>query len=90
MKKFLKILFYSLTAVYPIVVFTMLVVLKMPVRILSLCVVAVAGAFFLSSSGRIKTDSNSEKKVLDWRPLTSSVLFYWQGFFVLFLMKKYF
>ena len=90
MKKFLKILFYSLTAVYPIVVFTMLVVLKMPVRILSLCVVAVAGAFFLSSSGRIKTDSNSEKKVLDWRPLTSSVLFLLAGILCFVFNEKIF
>ena len=90
MKKFLKILFYSLTALYPVVVFTMLVVLKMPVRILSLCVVAVAGAFFLSSSGRIKNDSNSEKKVLDWRPLTSSVLFLLAGILCFVFNEKIF
>lgn len=75
MKKILKILFYVLMAIYPIVVFTMLVILKMPVRILSLCVVALGGAFFLSSTTGKKSNDKKETKALDWRPLLSSALF---------------
>lgn len=75
MKGFLKVLFYVIAAVYPILVFTMLVVLHLPVRILSLCVVVLAGAFFISATGRTKSDKDSEKKALDWRPIVSSALF---------------
>ncbi len=75
MKRFLKVLFYVIAAVYPILVFTMLVVLHLPVRILSLCVVVLAGAFFISATRRAKSDKDSEKKALDWRPIVSSALF---------------
>ena len=75
MKKFFKVLFYIIAAIYPVLVFTMLVVFKLPVRILSLCVVALAFAFFLSATGSRKSDAESEKKALDWRPMLSSALF---------------
>lgn len=89
MKKFLKVLFYIIAAIYPILVFTLLVVFKLPVRILSLCVVALACAFFLSATGNRKSENNSERKALDWRPMLSSALFYWRESFVLFLTKKF-
>lgn len=54
MQKFVKILFYTVAALYPVLVFTFLVVLKLPVRILSLCIVALAFAFFLSATGRAR------------------------------------
>lgn len=79
MKKFLKVLFYILAAVYPVLVFTMLVVFHMPTRILSLCVVALGCAFFLSATGNRKSDAKSEKKALDWRPMLSSALFLLAG-----------
>ena len=46
MKKFLKALFYVIAAVYPILVFTLLVIFKVETKILSLCIVALAAAFF--------------------------------------------
>ncbi|MCR5764078.1 MAG: AMP-binding protein [Treponema sp.] len=54
MKKFLKILFFILSALYPVMVFTMLVVFKLPVRILALCMMALGFAFFLNATGRGK------------------------------------
>lgn len=75
MKKFLTVLFYVMAAVYPVVVFTLLVVLKLPVRILSLCVMVLACSFFLGFTGRNRTDVKKEKKALDWRPVVSSALF---------------
>ena len=75
MKKFLTVLFYVMAAVYPVVVFTLLVVLKLPVRILSLCVMVLACSFFLGFTGRNRTDVKKEKKALDWRPMVSSALF---------------
>ena len=75
MKKFLTVLFYVMAAVYPVLVFTLLVILKLPVRILSLCVMVLACSFFLSFTGRNKTDVKKEKKALDWRPMVSSALF---------------
>ena len=75
MKKFLKVLFYVIAAIYPVLVFTLLVVFHLPVRILSLCVVVLASAFFISATGSKKSDKDSEKKALDWRPMVSSALF---------------
>ena len=75
MKKFLTVLFYVMAAVYPVLVFTLLVVLKLPVRILSLCVMVLACSFFLGFTGRNRTDVKKEKKALDWRPMVSSALF---------------
>ncbi len=90
MKKFLKVLFYVVAAVYPVLVFSMLVVFKMPVRILSLCVVALACAFFLSATGNRKSDGKSEKKALDWRPMLSSALFLLAGILCFVFNKKIF
>ena len=90
MKKFLKVLFYIVAAVYPVLVFSMLVVFKVPVRILSLCVVALACAFFLSATGGRKSDDKSEKRALDWRPMLSSALFLLAGILCFVFNKKIF
>ncbi|MCR4948882.1 MAG: AMP-binding protein [Treponema sp.] len=89
MKKFLKALFYITAAVYPILVFTFLVVFKVETKILSLCIVALAAAFFLSATGSKKTGEN-EKTALDWKPLLSSVLFLAAGLFCFITGKEFF
>ena len=87
MKKFLKALFYAVAAVYPVLVFTLLVVLKVDTKVLSLCIVALAAAFFLSATGKNKT---GEKGALDWKPLVSSVLFLTAGLFCFITGKEFF
>ena len=88
MKKFLKALFYVIAAVYPILVFTLLVVFKVDTKILSLCIVALAAAFFLSATGSKKT--GEKKGALDWKPLLSSVLFLAAGLFCFITGKEFF
>ncbi len=88
MKKFLKALFYVIAAVYPILVFTLLVVFKVETKILSLSIIALAAAFFLSATGSKKT--SNEKGALDWKPLLSSVLFLAAGLFCFFTGKEFF
>lgn len=90
MKKFFRVLFYIVAAIYPVLVFTLLVVFKLPVRILSLCVVALAFAFFLSATGSRNSDAESEKKALDWRPMLSSALFLLAGIFCFAFNSKIF
>ncbi len=88
MKKFLKALFYVIAAVYPILVFTLLVVFKVETKILSLCIVALAAAFFLSATGSKKT--SDKKGALDWKPLLSSLLFLAAGLFCFITGKEFF
>ena len=88
MKKFLKALFYVIAALYPILVFTLLVVFKVETKILSLCIVALAAAFFLSVTGSKKT--SGKKGALDWKPLLSSVLFLAAGLFCFITGKEIF
>ena len=45
-----KIFFYVLSAVYPLLVFTCLVILKVPVRIFSLFVMVIAAVYFLAAT----------------------------------------
>ena len=89
MKKFLKALFYVIAAIYPILVFTMLVIFKVDTKILSLSIIALAAAFFLSATGAKKTDTN-EKTMMDWKPLLSSVLFLSAGLFCFITGKEFF
>ena len=89
MKKFLKALFYVTAAIYPILVFTLLVIFKVETKILSLCIVALAAAFFLSATGSRKTGKN-EKTALDWKPLLSSALFLAAGLFCFITGKEFF
>ena len=90
MKKFLKALFYVTAAIYPILVFTLLVVFKVETKILSLCVIALAAAFFLSATGSKKTGNGNEKGALDWKPLLSSALFLAAGLFCFITGKEFF
>lgn len=59
-KKILKIFFSALTVLYPALIFVLLVVYKFPVRIISLCVIALALIFFISATG-----NSSEKNSAD-------------------------
>ncbi len=90
MKKFLKALFYVIAAAYPILVFTLLVVLKVDTKIVSLCMIALAAAFFLSATGNKKTGENGEKKKLDWKTLLRSALFLAAGLFCFITGKEIF
>lgn len=89
MKKFLKALFYVIAAVYPILVFSLLVIFKVDTKILSLCIIALAAAFFLSATGSRKAGKN-EKGTLDWKPLVSSGLFLAAGLFCFITGQEYF
>ena len=71
MKKFLRILFFILAALYPVLVFTLLVVLHLPVKVLSLCIMAIGSALFFSATNM--------KKGVRLRPLISSALFLLAG-----------
>ena len=93
MRKFLKVLFYFVAALYPVLVFTFLVILKIPARLLSLCVIALAAAFFLSftgSSGAVKGKDGKKKFLMNWRPLFSSVLFLAAGILCFAFNQKVF
>ncbi len=89
MKKFLKALFYVIAAAYPILVFTLLVIFKVDTKVLSLCIIALAAAFFLSATGNKKTEKN-EKTKLDWRPFLSSAFFLSAGLFCFITGKEFF
>lgn len=90
MKKFLKALFYVIAAVYPILVFLLLVVFKVDTKILSLFIIALAAAFFLSATGSKKAGNEGEKGALDWKPLLSSALFLAAGLFCFITGKQIF
>ncbi len=58
--------FVILAVLYPVLIFVLLVLLKLPVRVISLCVIVLAAALFIGGGGgRAKAD---------WRPLASSLL----------------
>jgi uncharacterized membrane protein len=67
----------------------MLVIFKVDTKILSLSIIALAAAFFLSATGNRKTDAN-EKTTLDWKPFFSSVLFLSAGLFCFITGKEFF
>lgn len=83
MKKFLKFLFIAISAIYPILVFTFLVIWKDKFidengnnygsRIMSLCVIILGFAYFFSSNG-LKKDSDGKRR-MDWKPIITSILF---------------
>ena len=75
MKKFPKILLNVISALYPVLVFLMLVVFRFPVRVLSLCIMVLAISFFLSGTSAVGNRNSDSKKALDWRPMLSSALF---------------
>ncbi|MBO4699839.1 AMP-binding protein [bacterium] len=73
MKRAIRIFFYVISALYPILVFALLVVFKLPLKLFSLCVIALAAALFLSVSAK------KGNKNLDWKPLATSILFFIAG-----------
>ena len=85
-RKVLRVLCCTAAALYPAVVFALLVVLKLPVRLLSLFVIGLAAAFFLSATG---TGGNGERR-FNWKPLLSSALLFAAGFFCFFTNQKVF
>ncbi|MBR4490807.1 hypothetical protein IKP13_09265 [bacterium] len=84
MKKALKIFLNVILFLYPVIVFVLLVLLKLPVRVLSLCVIALAAALFLSFSAKNK------EKALDWKPLATSLLFLIAGLLCFFTNERVF
>ncbi|MBQ0003280.1 MAG: AMP-binding protein [Treponema sp.] len=79
MKAFLKVFIAIISVLYPVLVFTLLVVYKFPVRIVSLCVVFLALVYFLSATGAssdsVPSEKNQKSKKFSFsiKPLASSV-----------------
>lgn len=76
MGSFFKVFFYAVAALYPVLVFTLLVVLKLPVRLLSLFMI-IAGASFFISAGAVRQKTEKGKRpgaALSWKPFATSGL----------------
>jgi len=89
MKKLLKVLFYIIAAIYPVLVFTLLVVFKVDLKVLSLCIMLLGVAFFISATGNRKI-GDGKKGMLDWKPFLSSELFLTVGLFCFITGKDLF
>lgn len=61
-----KVPFVILSVLYPVLIFVLLVILRLPVRVISLCVIVLASALFIGGGGG--------RSKADWRPLASSLL----------------
>lgn len=61
-----KVPFVILAVLYPVLIFVLLVLLRLPVRVISLCVIVLASALFISAGGI--------GKKLNWRPIASSLV----------------
>ena len=64
MKKKRNVLVTVLAILYPLLIFTLLVILRLPARIVSLCIILLAASVFLSYG--------KGKSGLDWKPLASA------------------
>lgn len=75
MKAFLKVFIAIISVLYPVLVFTLLVVYKFPVRIVSLCVVFLALVYFISATSENPDKDKSGKKRFSFnlKPLISSI-----------------
>ena len=73
MKAFLKVAISIICALYPVLVFIMLVIYKLPVRIISLCVIFLGLVYFISSTNTI-SNKNSKNK-FDKKSIFSSLFF---------------
>ena len=89
MKKILKGLFYVIAAIYPVLIFSLLVIFKVDIKILSLCIIVLGIAFFLSATGNKKI-GDGEKRTMDWKPFVSSILFLSAGLFCFITGKDLF
>ena len=75
MKAFLKVFIAIISVLYPVLVFTLLVVYKFPVRIVSLCVVFLALVYFISATSENPDKDKFGKKRFSFnlKPLISSI-----------------
>lgn len=60
----MKALFFALSALYPVAVFFLLVVFKVPIRVLSLAIIILAAAFFLTFTASGKTKKSTDPRAL--------------------------
>ncbi len=74
LKKIASLLLVAASILYPILVFVALVIYKLPVRIISLCIIVLALMLFLSITGRASKDENGRQK-FDYKNLLSSAIF---------------
>ncbi len=74
----MKILLAIAGVLYPVLVFVLLVVFKAPVRIISLCAVALALVLFLSATGNASKGADGKRK-LNPKNLISSIFFLLAG-----------
>ncbi|MBO4728161.1 MAG: hypothetical protein J5631_07070 [Spirochaetaceae bacterium] len=88
MKRYLKVLLYFGAAIYPLFVFLGLVVLKLPVRIFSLCIVSIAAVYFLYATGL--RGSEKKRSILDYRPVAASFLLISAGLVCFFTQQTVF
>ena len=88
MKQYLKVFLYIGAAVYPLFVFLGLVVLKLPVRVFSLCIVSVAAVYFLFATG--SRGSAKKRNILDYRPVAASFLLISAGLVCFFTQQTIF
>jgi uncharacterized membrane protein len=85
MKKTFSILFSVLAALYPVLVFLALVILRIPIRLLSLCIAAVAFVFFLSF-----TNEKKRSGPIGWKSVAVSAFFIAAGLLCYFSNKTIF
>ena len=71
----MKILLAIAGVLYPVLVFVLLAVFKAPVRIVSLCAVALALVLFLSATGNASKGRGGRRK-LNPKNLISSIFFF--------------
>ncbi len=88
MKRYLKVFLYIGAAVYPLFVFLGLVVLKLPVRVFSLCIVSIAAVYFLYVTG--SRSSEKKRSILDYRPVAASFLLISAGLVCFFTQQTVF
>lgn len=74
----MKILLAIAGVLYPVLVFVLLVVFKAPVRIISLCAIALALVLFLSATGNASKGADGKRK-LNPKNLISSIFFLLAG-----------
>ena len=74
----MKILLAIAGVLYPVLVFVLLAVCKAPVRIISLCAVALALVLFLSATGNASKGADGKRK-LNPKNLISSIFFLLAG-----------
>lgn len=67
--KFLKVLFSVFAAIYPVLIFTFLVILKLDIKFVSLFIILMAAAYFISAGTNEKG-----QRTFSWKPVITSFL----------------